>query len=345
MQKQQLLKLLSISLLLTACGSTSSNSNSADNKVGYLIDSAVQGVEYRCGTKIGITASDGKFICPNLPATFYIGSIKLGSIEVLPSDNKVFPQDIIGVSREKVENEAVVKLATLLQSLDNDGNASNGIKITSEIRSNFERETEIPLKEVHLGELEELYPNIKFIDREAVITHLSFSVGNFTIDDGNSTNNNSATDDDNITNNNSTTDDDNITNNNSTTDENSTTTNNNSATDNGSSIANEVQQDIKIPDNYSHRVINNQGIAVEGSINNYTIRIYSNSKEVANSQSRHQGVVVKINGEASENIAIQASYINKTIIVAVYDATGKIVKISDEIVVTDVPVVIVELNV
>jgi len=322
MQKQQLLKLLSISLLLTACGSTSSNSNSGD-KIGYLIDSAVQGVEYRCGTKIGITDSDGKFVCSTLPATFYIGSIKLGSIEILPSDNKIFPQDIIGVSREKVEDEAVVKLATLLQSLDSDGNASNGIKITSEIRTSFLRETEIPLEEISLEELGVLHPNIAFMDREAVTTHLSFSVGNSTQEDNNSTDESFNTSEDNISSRDTTIGRD----------------------EEGNSLVNEMQQDIKLPDNYSHRVINNQGIGVEGSVNNYTIRIYSNSEEIANPQSLHKGVVVKVNGEASENIAIQASYINKTIIVAIYNSNGKLIKISNEIVVTDVPVVIVELNI
>ena len=113
MKRQQWLKIVSFSLLLaTGCGSNSATTST--DKVGYLIDSAVQGVEYRCGDKIDFTASDGKFICPTLPTSFFIGSLNLGSISTIPTDTKVFPQDIIGVKRDIINHNEVLKLATLL---------------------------------------------------------------------------------------------------------------------------------------------------------------------------------------------------------------------------------------
>ena len=326
MQKQQLLKLLSISLLLTACGSNSSNTtdsntnSNSDNKVGYLIDSAVGGVEYRCGAEIGITGNDGKFVCPTLPVSFYIGSIKLGSIVNIPNDNKVFPQDIVGVDRDKVEDDGVVKLATLLQSLDSDGKAENGITISSDTRERFVDDMETLLEEVELAELQELHPDIKLIEQNAVVSHLSFSLNGVT--EENQDENTDAHGDSTL----------------------GETIGGDNGDDDDTASGDTSRSDIKLPSTYTHQAINNQGVAVEGSVKNYTIRIYSDSQEIVNAQSLHQGVVVKVNGEASENIAIQATYIDKKIVVALYDQSGQLIKVSDEILVTDVPVVIVELN-
>ena len=307
MNKQQLLKLLTLSLLLTACGSNSSSSNS-DDQVGYLIDSAVGGVEYRSGEKVGITSSDGKFIYSVLPVSFYIGSTKLGSIYEIPKDEKVFPQDIVGVDRGRMEDDEVVKLATLLQSLDSDGDASNGITISSATRERFTTDVEILLEDIELDELKEMHPEIEFISEDDVVEHLSFSLDS---ELGVDREVDAISQED------------------------------------GESDSSSTDQDSTSPllTRYTQRVINNQGISVEGHIKNYTIRIYSKEAEVANSQSTHKGVVVKFDGDTSKSIAIQSSYLNKKIVIALYDTGGELITFSDEILVTDdAPVVIVEMS-
>jgi hypothetical protein len=86
-------------------------------------------------------------------------------------------------------------------------------------------------------------------------------------------------------------------------------------------------------------------LVVEGKLDNYTIKIYSNSEEVADPKSMHKGVVVKINGKDSEVMPIQISYLNKEIVVAIENEKGEEVAISEAIAVTDVPVVVVELSI
>lgn len=116
-------------------------SPSSQNKEAYFIDSAVEGVEYVCGSTTGVTDSNGKFIynaenCPN-GIEFTLAALKLGVIKpaLLSSDGYLTPQELAGTNRENVTQEGVYKIALLLQSLDEDGDAKNGIKITDDIKS------------------------------------------------------------------------------------------------------------------------------------------------------------------------------------------------------------------
>jgi len=93
---------------------------------------------------------------------------------------------------------------------------------------------------------------------------------------------------------------------------------------------------------YSYKAINNSGSGVEGKLGNYTVKLFSNSKELKKPQDRHKGVVVKFNGQTSETMAIQASYEGKDIVASIYDG-DKLIKQSAPIKVTDVPVVIIEI--
>jgi hypothetical protein len=54
--------------------------------------------------------------------------------------------------------------------------------------------------------------------------------------------------------------------------------------------------------------------------------------------------VVKINEKVSENIAIQATYLGKSMVVAVYNETNELVIVSDIIEILDVPVIVVSLS-
>ena len=112
-----------------------------------------------------------------------------------------------------------------------------------------------------------------------------------------------------------------------------------------SSTAEEKVVSTKVPTAYSNKVINNRGLVVEGSVDGYGIKIYSNSAEVANPQNIHKGVVVKVNGKSSQVMPIEIAYLGKSIVVALVNDKGEEVAVSDEIKVTDVPVVVVEMNI
>ena len=180
-KKQTMFFGLAIGLFFSACDGENSRTIEEPKRdiIGNFIDSAVEGVEYRCGEVIDFTDENGTFLCTTLPVSFYIGSIQLGELNSLPLDKQVFPQDIIDVNRSDVNDTEVVKLALLLQSLDEDNNATNGIFISNRVRDIFDEE--IILSEVTVDELKSTVQNkdenLTFKDIEEVIHHLSFSVG------------------------------------------------------------------------------------------------------------------------------------------------------------------------
>jgi hypothetical protein len=143
LQEGKMYFLLSVIIagLLAGCGVGDSSAPAAltqisTEKTGYLIDSAVEGVDYLCDNISGITDSEGKFTynaakCQN-GVEFKLGNLTLGTINPMRinSDTYVTLQELAGKSRNDITDPAVQKMALLLQSLDNDDNATNGIKIT-----------------------------------------------------------------------------------------------------------------------------------------------------------------------------------------------------------------------
>ena len=116
-------------ILLSGCGSD--DTVAQQEITGVLADGAIGNAEYRCGSKTGKTNTDGEFNCPvGSSVSFYIGSLKIGSVSTLPSDNVVLIQDALGMDRNETANSTVLSLAQLLQSLDDDSNHENGIFLT-----------------------------------------------------------------------------------------------------------------------------------------------------------------------------------------------------------------------
>lgn len=118
-------------LVFVGCGGSDSSStvtettdeSSVEKGTGTYIDSVVSGVSYVCGTEEGITGDDGSFTYDlNSSCTFTLNGVELRVVdrsELRNSTIEVFEDDIA--------------VARLLQSLDEDGNASNGITISTEI--------------------------------------------------------------------------------------------------------------------------------------------------------------------------------------------------------------------
>ena len=134
---KRLLTLAISSVLLSAC----SDNNSTDTvQTGQLIDSAVEGVEYETPSFTGITNANGEFqYRTGENITFHIGAIQLSVGEKAIAQTIMTPVGLTG-SSDPGETKAI-NLMQLLQSLDEDGDPTNGIKISEAVRMNAESST------------------------------------------------------------------------------------------------------------------------------------------------------------------------------------------------------------
>ena len=109
--------------------------------IGYFIDSPISGLNYACGDKTALTGVDGKFSCDVMPVNFSIGDYFLGSITKITPDSKIYPQDLLGLSRDDLASPKLIKLTQFLQSLDDDHNITAQITITKEMREKFSNDS------------------------------------------------------------------------------------------------------------------------------------------------------------------------------------------------------------
>jgi hypothetical protein len=128
-----------ITFFIVSCGGGgSSTSNSQENSTpvilvqptiftGVFIDSAVEGLSYTTATNTGITNTLGEFSYQvNENVIFSIGDVLLPTVA---AKAVLTPLDVIGT--DNINHPSVVNVLRLLQSLDEDGMADNGIKIPS----------------------------------------------------------------------------------------------------------------------------------------------------------------------------------------------------------------------
>jgi hypothetical protein len=106
-------------ILLTGCGGGDDAATTPTASTGYYVDAAVSGVSYVCGDQNGTTGTDGSFkFQKDQGCTFSLAGITLRTIAAANLVDKI---TIL---------EDNVSVAQMLQTLDSDGNASNGITIT-----------------------------------------------------------------------------------------------------------------------------------------------------------------------------------------------------------------------
>ena len=99
--------------------------------IGVFVDSEIENIKYRTKTLNGYTNADGEFkFLPGESVIFSIGSIDLP--EVTASDI-ITPLDLAKKSTNQAN--ALDNLLVLLQSLDNDQDPRNGIKLTEQSKS------------------------------------------------------------------------------------------------------------------------------------------------------------------------------------------------------------------
>ncbi|MBD3791470.1 MAG: DUF5011 domain-containing protein, partial [Campylobacterales bacterium] len=116
---------VSAAFFLSACGGGSSSSMSGD-ATGTFIDAPVENLKYSCDPSgiSGVTNANGQFGCNfGDEVSFYIGEMTIGpkkfEAEMVITPYKLYPTDA----------KAAVRLAQLLQSLDDDGDISERITI------------------------------------------------------------------------------------------------------------------------------------------------------------------------------------------------------------------------
>lgn len=112
----------------------------------------------------------------------------------------------------------------------------------------------------------------------------------------------------------------------------------------GDSTSTSSDNTIVMEDGFTYKAINNQGEGIETTLNEYTIKVLSNSEESSNPQSRHKGLVVRINGEKSKTLHIQNSYVGKEIAIAIYK-DNQLVYTSNTITITDQAVTVIDVEI
>ena len=125
-------------LIFQACGGSSdsgSSSTTGNSITTVLYDSVVFGVSYKCDNTENLTNEAGELTCnAGSTVSFSIGNIFLGSMTMPSSSVPITPAVLYGLSNHNISDTRVVNFLQLLQSLDEDNNASNGITISSTTR-------------------------------------------------------------------------------------------------------------------------------------------------------------------------------------------------------------------
>ena len=116
---------------LSACSDNSSSGDPAPiASVGVFIDSPVSGLSYSAPTFTGLTNDKGEFkYLPGESVTFLVGDIVLGSEKGAPI---ITPLSLVPDATNAFDTK-VTNIVRLLMTLDDDGDASNGIRIPSAI--------------------------------------------------------------------------------------------------------------------------------------------------------------------------------------------------------------------
>jgi hypothetical protein len=117
-----------LSAALVACGGGGSGSDIAATSTpltGVLVDSPVGGLDYATATRKGKTNTKGEFqYLQGETVTFSIGNIQLPSVL---ANSTITPLNMANTS--DINHQIVSNILVLLQSLDEDGDPSNGITI------------------------------------------------------------------------------------------------------------------------------------------------------------------------------------------------------------------------
>jgi len=172
---------LSIPFILAACGSDSSSNSSPKKNTGVFLDSPVVNIGYRTDSLEGVTNSLGQFEYLSGEAiTFFIGDLEFPSTAAMAT---VTPLNI--AETESFSNSKVINMIRLLQTLDMDGDADNGLTMTDVAKSaatqvdfslsesEFENSTAVTVLIANAGQDEII---LELISTEKAVEHFSNQV-------------------------------------------------------------------------------------------------------------------------------------------------------------------------
>jgi len=157
-----------------------------------FVDSAVEGITWICGSAQGLTDKDGMFgaCAVGVPVSFSLGTIQLGTIKYTSGFNKPENQIVTPTTLAEASGDPEVasKIAITLQSMDSDGDPSNGITITKEttdlVSAQYPKgqdltDPEVTIKDVEDGaqdivaaSVEAGNTEMKVVDEETAKAHL-----------------------------------------------------------------------------------------------------------------------------------------------------------------------------
>lgn len=159
-------------LLMVGCGGGSSGSTTtAATSTATFIDSYVTGLEFDTSTESNVTDTNGNFrFKDGESVTFHIGNLYLGS--AIPKDGKVTPLDIIGTTDST--DPKVVRMLRTLQTLDSDGDPTNGISIDPTVTATLQGQTRVDMGTATDADI------LGMIGRNDFAVSASAAQGNFT---------------------------------------------------------------------------------------------------------------------------------------------------------------------
>ncbi len=117
-------------------GGNAGGSTARAATTGVFLDAAVEGLDYQAGSAaVAQTDAQGRFQCmPGDTVRFRAGALELGSA---PCGSIVTPLTLAGQAATSagVQADAVVNRLLALQALDDDGDPSNGIRLSAELKA------------------------------------------------------------------------------------------------------------------------------------------------------------------------------------------------------------------
>lgn len=127
-----MLGVASVALLMVLGGCATLKSSLGVAERGIFLDGPVGGLTYKTPTLEGVTKADGSFLYKaGETVTFSLGSFVLGSTTGKPV---ITPLDLVPEAKGS-SDQRVVNICVLLQTLDLDGDAANGIVISEKAAS------------------------------------------------------------------------------------------------------------------------------------------------------------------------------------------------------------------
>ena len=131
-------------------------------KTLYFKGSVTNGIDYYCGERQGVTkgytqddiTKYGAITCVYSPITFKLGSLYLGKVSSIKDQQNIYPQTLIPSFDGDFNNKSLLKIAILLQSLDDK-------KHTEYINISQKTKDKITLKSLDGISIENLYTEIR----------------------------------------------------------------------------------------------------------------------------------------------------------------------------------------